>query len=67
MAEDYLGIIDVEMAILNGRIVRTEKDDPRGAKYVIEGIGTDHSTKIGTVGRFKETGIFLIVTVYQIE
>jgi hypothetical protein len=28
MAEDYLTIMDVETAILNGRIVRVEKDDP---------------------------------------
>jgi hypothetical protein len=34
MAEDDLDIIDVEPAILNGRLDRTEKGDSRGARYV---------------------------------
>ena len=66
MAEDNLGIYDIESSILNGKIIRIEKEDPRGTKYVIEGIGVDQSTSIGVVGRFKETGIFLIITVYEI-
>ncbi len=32
MADDNLDILDVEQAILGGRIVRTEKDDPIGTK-----------------------------------
>ena len=35
MAEDDLDIEDVEWAVRNGQLVRTEKDDPRGTKYVI--------------------------------
>lgn len=35
MAEDDLDIEDVEWAIRNGQLIRTEKDDPRGTKYVI--------------------------------
>ncbi|MBN1901078.1 DUF4258 domain-containing protein [Candidatus Sumerlaeota bacterium] len=66
MAEDNLGIYDIESAFLNGKIIRIEKEDPRGTKYVIEGIGVDQSTAIGVVGRFKETGIYLIITVYEI-
>lgn len=66
MAEDELGILDVESAILTGNITKRQKDDPRGVKYVIEGVGRDQSTSIGVVGRFKETGIFLIITVYAI-
>lgn len=41
MAEDDLDIEDVEWAVRNGQLIRTEKDDPRGTKYVIEGIGID--------------------------
>jgi hypothetical protein len=41
MAEDGLDIEDVEQAILNGRIARIERDDPRGTKYVVEGSGAD--------------------------
>jgi hypothetical protein len=66
MAEDELGISDVENAILDGRVVRKEKGDPRGIKYIVEGIGTDQRTQVGVVGRLKETGVFLIITVYKI-
>ena len=65
MAEDGLDIEDVEQAILNGRIARIEKDDPRGTKYVVEGIGTDGLTPVGVVGRFANTGRYLIITVYE--
>lgn len=66
MAEDNLGILDIEAVILNGLIAKVERDEPRGTKYIIEGVGTDWFTPIGVVGRFKETGIFLIITVYEI-
>ena len=65
MAEDGLEIFDVENAVKNGKIIRREKDDPRGNKYTIEGMGIDGSTPIRVVGRFKETGSFLILTVYK--
>ena len=35
MAEDLLTIMDVEESVLNGQIVRVEKDDPRGTKYIL--------------------------------
>lgn len=66
MAEDKLRIFDVESAVLNGKIIKREKDDPRDVKYVIKGVGSDQSTPIGVVGRFKETGTFLIITIYAI-
>lgn len=66
MAEDELTISDIESAVLNGQIVKIEKKDPRGTRYIVNGIGTDMSTPVGVVGRFKETGIFLIITVYKI-
>lgn len=66
MAEDGLDITDVEQAVLNGHIARTEKDDPRGTKYVIEGIGMDQMIPVGVVGRFTGDGRYLIVTVYEV-
>lgn len=66
MAEDDLDILDVEHAVLNGQIVRVEKDDPRGTKYVIEGTGTDQTIPVGVVGRFIGTDRFLIITVYEV-
>lgn len=32
MAEDDLDILDIEHVILIGRVVRTERDDPRGIR-----------------------------------
>ncbi|MCD6219169.1 DUF4258 domain-containing protein [Candidatus Calescamantes bacterium] len=66
MAEDKLGILDVETAVLHGKIIKRQRDDPRGTKYIIQGLSTDQSTLIEVVGRFKETGVFLIITVYTI-
>ncbi len=66
MTEDNLDIFDIENTVLVGDIVRREKDDPRGIKYVMHGVGLDGTTPIGVVGRFMETGVFLIITVYEI-
>jgi hypothetical protein len=67
MADDKLNIADVESAILNGKIVKNQKDDPRGIKYVVNGYDYNNSTSIGVAGRFKETGVFLVLTVYAIR
>jgi hypothetical protein len=66
MAEDNLDILDVEHAILNGRIAKVEKDDPRGTKYVVRGLAVDGETFVGVVGRFTATGRYLIITVYEV-
>jgi len=66
MAEDNLDIEDIERAILNGRIGRIERNDPRGTKYVVEGTAVDGETPVGVVGRFVRTGRYLIITVYEI-
>ena len=66
MAEDGLGIFDVECAILDGEITKTEADDPRGSRYTIIGLAEDQKTEVGVVGRFTETGTYLIITVYEV-
>ena len=66
MAEDNLDILDIEQTILNGRIERTEKGDLRGPKYTIEGTAMDQHTPVGVVGRFTDTGRYLVITVYEI-
>lgn len=66
MAEDMLTILDVEEAVLNGRVIRVEKDDPRGTKYVVVGDALDQQTPVGVVGRFASTGRYLIITVYEV-
>ena len=66
MAEDRLGIFDVECAVLNGRITKTETDDPRGPRHTVIGLGEDDRMEVGVVGRFTETGSYLIVTVCEV-
>ena len=66
MAEDNLDILDVEEAIFNGHVSRTEKKDQRGTKYVVEGKAVDQTTRVGVVGRFTDTGRYLIITVYEV-
>lgn len=66
MAEDLLTILDVEEAVLSGQVVRLEKDDPRGTKYVVVGTSLDQQTPVGVVGRFASTGRYLIITVYEV-
>jgi len=67
MAEDLITILDVEEAVLNGHIIRVEKDDPRGPKYVVAGTALDQQTPVGVVGRFLSNGRYLIITVYEIN
>lgn len=66
MAEDFLTISDVEGAILGGQIVRVEKDDPRGTKYIVVGTASNQQTPVGIVGRFASNGHYLIITVYEV-
>jgi hypothetical protein len=66
MAEDDLDKIDIEISIQNGQLIKTERDDPRGARHTIHGAVADRATRVGTVGRFTGTGRYLIVTVYKV-
>ena len=56
MAEDALDIVDVETAILNGRLVKTERDDPRGTRYTVHGIGADGIRPWGQWAALREQG-----------
>jgi len=67
MAEDNLSIFDVEHAVLSGTITKTELDDPRGVRYTIVGLSQDKVIEVGVVGRFTETDIYLIITVYEVS
>lgn len=67
MAEDNLDIFDIEQAALNGHVVRKEKDELLGFKYIVEGTAVDGVTRVGIVGRFKSTQRYLIITVYEVD
>jgi len=66
LAEDGLDIADMEHAVLTGRVARIERDDPRGNKYVIEGLAADGARPVGVVGRFKGGDRYLVITAYAI-
>lgn len=66
MAEDFLDIFDIEMAIITGEIVRIERDDPRGTRYVVQGTGYNGQTPVGVVGRLVEGPRLLVITVYEV-
>ena len=60
MAEDLLTILDIEEAVLSGQLVRLEKGDPRGTKYVVVGTALDQQTPVGVVGQGKRTHILTL-------
>jgi hypothetical protein len=66
MDEDNLDILDVESAILTGRIDQVLTGDPRGTRYVVIGNATDQKPLVGVVGRFVEQDQLPIITVYEI-
>ncbi len=67
MAEDDLDIVDIEQAIFTGQVIRSEKDDPRGTKHVVEGLATDSENRVGVVGRFQGSERYIILTVYEVS
>ena len=66
MANDDFIEVDVETAILNGRIIRRERDALKRAKYIIEGVAID-GRKMQIVCRFSDSGRYVvIITVYEV-
>ena len=63
MREDGLDVVDVESAILTGRIEPVFEDDPRGPRYEVVGTACDLTTPVGVVARF--AGPLLTITVYE--
>lgn len=62
MRDDHFDVLDVESAILSGRIERVFDDDPRGRRYEVVGKACDEARDVAVVGRF--VGSLLIITVY---
>lgn len=56
----------MEEAVLSGQVIRVEKDDPRGTKYIVVGTALEQQTPVGVVGRFASNGGYLIITVYEV-
>ena len=65
MEEDGLRIVDVENAILTGRIVGRQTDrGSRERKYLVRGRGADATQAVVAVVKFGPTDLLVIVTVY---
>lgn len=67
MSADNLDVLDVESAVMTGRITAVLTRDRRGARYVVEGHACDLSARVGVVVRMVPVEKLLVVTVYQIK
>ena len=67
MDADNLDVLDVEAAILTGRLQEVLTDDPRGKRFVVHGKGCDQVTAIGVVTRLVEKNDVLVLTVYELR
>lgn len=67
MNDDFLDVLDVEAAVLTGKIDQVLTNDPRGTRYVVVGQATDQQTPVGVVMRFIKDNDLLILTVYEIK
>ena len=65
MLDDHLERVDVENAILKGKIDKRLTRDKRGTRYRIEGPATDERI-IHIICRFKADSNLIIVTVYAL-
>ncbi len=66
-ADDGFDIFDIEAALLSSEIPRKFTHDPRGTRYEIVGVATDHERHVAVVGRFRGDQIFRIITVYDAD
>ena len=65
MADDGFTDDDLEAAILNGRIVRRERDRLGRPKYTIEGTARDGRGLTAVAERFQTRRLVLIITAYE--
>ena len=61
--DEDLEIVDIERAILIGKVERVLTDDPRGVRFIIGGEARD-GRNVDVVCRFLSSGKLRIVTVY---
>ena len=65
MIEDRLERMDIEYAVLKGRIEKKLTHDLWGTRYRLEGPAKDGRT-IHVICRFQEEGSLIIITVYAV-
>lgn len=65
MAEEGLGILDVENVLLTGRVIEQQRDRAtREAKYLVRGEPLAGDEDVVVVVKFGPTGRLVILTVY---
>ena len=67
MDKDGLTEGDVAEVVMNGAVVATLTEDPRGTRFVVRGTGLDEETEVELVCRFLPLSTLRIITVYAIE
>lgn len=67
MDADELFEDDVMAVLLEGRIVATMTDDPRGPRYVLRGLAPSTRQEGEVVCRFLPSGILRIITAYLLD
>ena len=65
MLDDNMERIDIENAILKGRIERKMTQDIRGTRYRLEGPALD-GRLIHVICKFKENANMILITVYAL-
>lgn len=65
MLDDKIERVDIENAILKGKIEKKQTKDIRGIRYRIEGPAND-GRLIHVICRYKENGSLIIITVYAL-
>jgi hypothetical protein len=66
MEENLLEQIDIDHAILKGRIQKKLTQDPRGPRYRVEGPAVD-GRRIHVICRLDESDQLRIITVYALD
>jgi hypothetical protein len=65
LAKDGFTERDLEAAILNGRVVKRERDRIGRLKYIIEGTARNGRGLTATAQRFQTRSLVLIITAYE--
>ena len=67
MDEDNLTEEDVRAAILQGTLIAELSDDPRGLRFVVQGMAKTVDCELEVVCRFLPSGLMRIITVYALK
>lgn len=67
MDDDALLEGEIREVLLHGRLVLELTDDPRGTRFVVQGMPKDREIQVEVVCRFLPSGLMRIITAYELE